>query len=49
MNQASDDGGTPLYIASQNSHLKIVDVFVAAGASVNQVNNNDAISYILPP
>ncbi len=30
------DGGTPLYVASQNGHVEVVRALVGAGAAVNQ-------------
>ena len=37
VNQATtEDGTTPLFIASQGGHLKVVQGLVAAGADVNQ-------------
>ena len=38
-----------LCIASENGHLEIVKVMIAAGASVNQANNNGVTPlYIWP-
>ena len=41
VNQATKNGGnTPLYIASQNNHAKIVEILVAANEiNVNQAND----------
>ena len=36
----NEDGATPLCIASQNGHLEIVKVLIAAGADVNQATKN---------
>jgi uncharacterized protein len=31
---------TPLYVASQNSHVDVVRLLIDAGALINQANNN---------
>ena len=35
VNQAMEDGATPLFIASQNGHYNVVETLVAAGADPN--------------
>ncbi len=39
LNQATDDGATPLFIASQEGHAKAVEILVKAGADLNQTWN----------
>ena len=39
MNEADNDGGSPLHIVSEEGHLEIVKVLIAAGGDVNQGNN----------
>ena len=37
MNQASDDGATPLFLASQSGHSEVVSMLLAKeGVNVNQ-------------
>ena len=40
VDQARNDGVTPLCIASEEGHVEVVRVLVAAGASVDQANND---------
>ena len=40
MNQADNNGDTPLLIASQNGYLEIVEILIASGGLVNQADNN---------
>ena len=40
MNQANNDGATPLHIACQEGHTEIVTKLLAANANVNQANNH---------
>ena len=43
VNQAqTDDGATPLYVASQEGHTDVVAAFVSAGADVNQARDDGA-------
>ena len=35
-----NDGATPLYIASQNGHVKVVEALLTAGADFNQPNKD---------
>ena len=42
VNQAENDGVTPLLIACQKGHTEIVTKLIAANADVNQANNNGA-------
>ena len=42
MNQATDDGVTSLFVASQNGHLELSTFLVAeGGAAVNQATTDD--------
>jgi ankyrin repeat protein len=41
VNKAIKDGDTPLYIASQNGHLKVVNCLIEANADVHQATGND--------
>jgi ankyrin repeat protein len=38
----TDTGFTPLYSASQNGHLNVVDALLRAGADVNKAKNDGA-------
>ena len=40
MDQAMNDGGTPLLIACQNGHPEVAQLLVTAGASVDQARND---------
>ena len=40
MNEANNDGRTPLYIASQESHLEVVKVLIVSDGLVNKANHN---------
>ena len=40
VDQAADNGATPLYIACEIGHTEIVTMLIAATASVNQVRDN---------
>ena len=39
MNQADNDGSTPLWIASYKGHLEIVKVLISESGLVNQGDN----------
>ena len=39
-------GGTPLYIASQKNNVKVVEILLSAGASVNLARNVRLVSYL---
>ena len=40
VDQADNDGWTPLSIASQSGHTEAVTALLGAGVAVNQANNN---------
>ena len=40
VNQARNDGGTPLIISSQNGHREVVKLLLASGADVDKVMHN---------
>ena len=42
MNQAANDGMTPLFIAAQQGHIDILRVLVKAGADLDQARDNGA-------
>jgi hypothetical protein len=42
VNQANNNGATPLFIASQNGHASVCDLLLGHGAEVNQANNDGA-------
>ena len=45
VNQATDDGSTPLYIASQQGHTDIVVILSGTpGIQINQANNDGCTS-----
>ncbi len=35
LNQSTDDGATPLYMASQHGHAEAVEILIQAGADLN--------------
>ena len=39
VNITTNNGNTPLHIASQNGHLQVVEVLIASGGLVNEANN----------
>ena len=39
MDQANNDGATPLSMAAQNGHERCVELLLAKGAAVDQANN----------
>ena len=42
VNQArTDDGRTPLYVASQNGHTETCQALLSSGANVNQARTDD--------
>ena len=47
LNQAKDDGATPLYVACGKGHLEVVHALIQAGADLNQAMNN-AKGYYTP-
>ena len=42
VNQATDNGSTPLFIACYKGHTEIAAALIAAGAKVNQATDNGA-------
>ena len=42
VDQANENGATPLLIASENGHVEVVRVLVEAGASVDQADKDGA-------
>ncbi len=46
LNQAGDDGATPLFMASQNGHAEVVEILVKAGADLNQGLDGETPLYI---
>jgi len=37
INKPNDEGKTPLYVATQNEHLKIVELLLENSADVNKI------------
>ena len=42
----TQDGGTPVYAASQNGYSEIVDLLVQAGANIHLATNEVHVQYI---
>ena len=42
VDQAIEDGATPLYIAAHNGHISVVSALISAGASVDQATEDGA-------
>ena len=47
IDQASNNGCTPLYVASSQGHLEVVRELVRGGASINQASNDGRTSLFI--
>eukprot|EP00438_Fugacium_kawagutii_P012241 Skav216857 [mRNA] locus=scaffold1042:88560:94433:- [translate_table: standard] len=47
MNQATNDGAIPLFIAAHNGHIETVRFLVEAGADINQAMNDGATPVLI--